>query len=908
MKMSRRTFLKRSAGSLAAIALAAGTGVSINAFESAAVTTTQDEWKSAFCGLCHYPCCATKVRVVNGVAVEVKGDENGPNEGRLCVRGNSVLGTLYDPYRVKKPMKRTNPEKAIDNDPGWVEISWEEALITVAKNLQGAMNYNPKSVMFAFGFGVEESHRIMPFTTAIGGGNEFTGGGGLCPEHFNQLHLNGQMLDRADLEHMEYLVEIGRTMGSDWCATSADHSNHYADAVERGLKHVVVNPHCNHAAQRGEWVPIMPGTDTAFGLALLNVIIHEIGVYDEWSLKVHSNGPYLIDDKVLNIKGRESHKGNYVFNNDGKPLVWDEELNKAVPHDSSKGETYALLGEYEIDGKKYKTAFQILVDFVKDFTPEWQEQFTTISPAKVRDIAQNLVKHAHIGSTIDIDGYTFPYRPAGILCGRGMAAHMLGISAAKAYGTVNVLLGNLDVPGGILGCSNANWYGIGPDEYGVLLARGTMQNQARGADVVYPPTLIDMSQLFPMAHTATMLSWKAINEPQKYGFDYDIRFLLLHGNDPLCSNIISDRVIDGMKKISFVTSITPYFDLPSQFCDILLPEDSLLERTTMYRMYRNEKECNDKTRGLMGTLVRQPVVEKIYDSRQFEDIMLDLIDRVGKTSEINALLNSMPLYKQVSSDYAPALTPENHLDITKKHVWRDYLEAKLKSDFGPQASFDDFKECSFKPYKLSMKESYNYYYIPEDKARLPIYYQRMVQNGEKMMQQYKEYNVKIPNWDLEHAYSHYSGMPVWQEKDANFETTAEYPYKVIQWKIHYGTTLVGNLYNNAYMQEVIDNFNPNIKCIQVPVAIANELGLKEGDTIRVEARYAGSVEGKVHITKLLHPKVIGIPGKFGSRTKYMMPLENTGVSFNRLLTDDERYLNPVSLAMEASPQVRITKV
>ena len=44
--------------------------------------------------------------------------------------------SLYNPYRVKTPLKRTNPQKGPDIDPGLVEISWEEAIDTVAKRLR----------------------------------------------------------------------------------------------------------------------------------------------------------------------------------------------------------------------------------------------------------------------------------------------------------------------------------------------------------------------------------------------------------------------------------------------------------------------------------------------------------------------------------------------------------------------------------------------------------------------------------------------------------------------------------------------------------------------------------------------------------------------------------------------------
>ncbi len=130
------------------------------------------------------------------------------------------------------------------------------------------------------------------------------------------------------------------------------------------------------------------------------------------------------------------------------------------------GENYALLGTYEVDGKTVKTAFQILKDHVKDFPPEWAEPITTIPAAKIREIANDLVSHARIGSTINIEGFEFPYRPSCIFMGRGMASHMLGVEAAKALGTVNLLLGNLDVPGGIQGTANANWYTLNPDQDG----------------------------------------------------------------------------------------------------------------------------------------------------------------------------------------------------------------------------------------------------------------------------------------------------------------------------------------------------------------------------------------------------------------------------------------------------------
>jgi anaerobic selenocysteine-containing dehydrogenase len=118
-------------------------------------------------------------------------------------------------------------------------------------------------------------------------------------------------------------------------------------------------------------------------------------------------------------------KGTRVFFEDyvrdsatKKPLVWDSAKSQAVPFDSSKGETFALTGTFQVGGQTVKPVFQVLKEYVAQFTPEWASEKTTIPAAKIREIANNLVTEARIGSTIEIDGYKFPYRPACINIGR----------------------------------------------------------------------------------------------------------------------------------------------------------------------------------------------------------------------------------------------------------------------------------------------------------------------------------------------------------------------------------------------------------------------------------------------------------------------------------------------------------
>ena len=65
-----------------------------------------------------------RIKWIEGNPADVLG-----GEGKICVKGASAMRVLYDPDRLKWPLKRTNPKKGKDEDPGWVKISWELPLI-----------------------------------------------------------------------------------------------------------------------------------------------------------------------------------------------------------------------------------------------------------------------------------------------------------------------------------------------------------------------------------------------------------------------------------------------------------------------------------------------------------------------------------------------------------------------------------------------------------------------------------------------------------------------------------------------------------------------------------------------------------------------------------------------------------
>ncbi len=94
-----------------------------------------EKWVSTACDRC-YVGCGIKVHVLNDVVVGIEGDPDNPlNRGKMCAKGKAGIMAHYNPNRVKTPLKRTNPKKGIGVDPQWQEMSYQEALSSIAEDL-----------------------------------------------------------------------------------------------------------------------------------------------------------------------------------------------------------------------------------------------------------------------------------------------------------------------------------------------------------------------------------------------------------------------------------------------------------------------------------------------------------------------------------------------------------------------------------------------------------------------------------------------------------------------------------------------------------------------------------------------------------------------------------------------------
>lgn len=842
------------------------------------------------CRMCMQGDCLTLVHIKDGVVTRVEGRPNAPpNFGNLCPRGNSAVMNLYNPYRIKSPMKRTNPEKGLDVDPGWVEISWEEALELVAQRFKEVREKDARGLVVCEGWGNRESILRVPFEKAFGTPNEVGSHGVLCTVHLGTdlVHSNFP-ISVVDLQYCQYHITLGRSIGPNFATTGGIRK--FAQALDRGMKLVVVDPRCSPEASKGEWVPIRPGTDLAFLLAMAHVMFYEIEKYDEWFLKNRTNAPYLIDEAGEYVRDKVS----------GAPLMWDPEEGRAKPW-NSEFKDVALRGEYVVDGKKCEPAFEAVRRGFASYTPEWQEPITTVPAETVRRIAREFVEAAQIGSTILIDGTEFPFRPVSLNCERNVMNHRGGTYADLVGKIINMLVGAIEVPGSCLGCGKRGPV-LKPGDDGTV----EPSYEAVGIPFTFPPLHADMAEFYPHRHTTPQMVAKAILEPEKYHLSYEIGAWLTIGANPIKMVAQPQVFVEALKKVPFVVTIGYHIDEMAIMSDVVLPEHSFLERLRVAVFWPEHQAVSGETNSVKMICMRQPV-PPLYNTKHVDEILMEIADRMGILLGPGGVYDQLnQLTDHIVGDEGLVLKDPYKLDINRRYSIEEIYDNLVKSWIGDGRGLEYLSEVGYHGCQLSRKYGYNYYYFPENKTRHPFYFYRLKKSGEKLRDGLRKYGISFPGVkDEEHIFELYKPIPVWVE-NSELRAPEEYDMFAINFKTPFFSSSVGDPQGNPWLRELTKD-DPYEERVWINSETAKRKGLRDGDLVRIESRYGWTL-GIIKVTELIHPEVVGIPGGYGPGTVQSNPRHREGPHFNSLLSVDDETFDGISCGIELAPRVKVVKI
>ncbi len=273
INFTRRDFLK--VGGAAAGALALGHFIPPRVAEAARLSGILDATDSGYipsmCEMCVWR-CGLLAKVEQGRVVKLEGNPDHPHSrGNLCPRGQSGLMNTYDPDRVLNPLIRVGKR----GEGLFRKASWEEALDLVAQNmLDIKQKYGAEAMVFSSTHNLSQP-LFENLLYAFGSPNYGTQRS-LC---FNAMIVSNLMTygmeepARIYDDNLSYILLTGRNLFE---AISTSETHDLSAAIDRGAKVVYLDPRFTKtAAKASEWLPIKPGMDLAFHLALLNVIVNE---------------------------------------------------------------------------------------------------------------------------------------------------------------------------------------------------------------------------------------------------------------------------------------------------------------------------------------------------------------------------------------------------------------------------------------------------------------------------------------------------------------------------------------------------------------------------------------------------------------------------------------------------------
>ncbi len=836
------------------------------------------------------------VKVEDGVAREVEPNFAAaavhPGGGKVCVKAYGLVQKTYHPDRVLQPMKRTNPRKGHDEDPGWAPISWDEALELISRKLVGirktglldASGYPRVAASFGGGGTPQSYMGSFPAFLAAWGPVDMGFGSGQGVKCYHSEHLYGELWHRGftvspDTPLTEYLISCGANVeASGGVAGVWRHAN----ARARGMKRVQVEPHLSvTGACSAEWVPIKPKTDAAFLYALIHVLLHEAPRERlDWDfLFKHTSSPYLVGAHGYYLREPAS----------GAPIVAAALEAKETHVALEIGADGEVLGEGRLEGE---TAFAKLVAHMQPYSPEWAAQICDIPAARIRRIANEYLDAAHVGETIEIEGKTLPFRPVAVSLGKTVTNGWGGFECCWARTLLATLVGALEVPGGILGTTvrlnrpmserhksvradadGLMAYPFNPTDAKHWSARPNIRNAYR--------SMVPLAADGPWSQALgpTHFSWMFLDAtPPGLPRVTLPEVWFLYRTNPAISFWDTAALEDRMTRFPFVVAFAFTRDETNHYADVLLPDATDLESLQLIRI--GGSKYIEQFWDHEGFALRQPAIAPRGGARDFTDIATALAERTGLLEPYNAAINKGTLGVRLGEFALDVATPHQSAAI-----WDAVCRAASFELSGGKESngLAWWKENGLATKPFPRTAWYLFPTLAAKGLRFEMPYQeRLLRIGTELGRRLHERDMNW--WDRQLA--EYQALPAWKDFPGLWDSGPQHPFWLLTSRsMQYAW---GGNVGMQMIKEVADNIAGHGGVI-LNTATARRLGIEEGDWLEIATPHR-AVRAKAVPRQGIRPDTLLLLGQFGHwatpvAKDFGMPSMNSLVPMSIELTD-----------------------
>jgi len=264
-------------------------------------------------------------------------------------------------------------------------------------------------------------------------------------------------------------------------------------------------------------------------------------------------------------------------------------------------------------------------------------------------------------------------RPAVVIGERGPAYGPDDLHTRMAIHSLNALVGNLGVRGGLLIQGELPLAPLPPGQQDEAAKRGLGHPRVDGAGRGQYLLVSNAPQVLPERILA--------------GKPYPINALFLFATNPLANHPAKEQFAEAMKRIPFVVSFSPFLDESSSMADLILPDHTYLERWQ-----------DDQVTHLAGFTcfsLARPAATPLHQTRNTADVILQLAKALG-----GGVAESFPWEKYDDLLYEGA---RGLYEAGRGHVVSAHAEESLRKILERQGywapefeSYDDFWDALLK--------------------------------------------------------------------------------------------------------------------------------------------------------------------------------------------------------------------
>ncbi len=591
-KFGRRSFLKGSAAAAAVAGVAVASpestikkALAVKDEEGTAMALMQEE---IFAGHCRGNCfggCFLNIHVRDGKVVRTSARDFPDNRyKRVCLKGLTHHERIYDPNRLKYPMKRVGERGSGE----WERISWDEAITTIADGWKTNMEkYGKSSNSFCFGSG------SWGCLSGVGLGEPFSRirsliGGASIDQSFDLafvyqssrmlgMDFNAAFNEPADMMNANTIIVWGGNP-----VESQIHNWHFiAKAIEKGAKLIVIDPIFTETASKAHYyIPVKSGTDGALAMAMCNVVIEE-NLTDIAFLKKSSVAPFLVkesDGKYLRL----SDIGRMPEGGIDEIVVRGADGTVGLP---SEIEDPVINGTFTINNVKVTTAYDLLLKSLAGFTPEKAEGICNIPADTIREIARVYGKNT----------------PGTIYHGFAMDHFVTGHYSYFASIALAILTGNVGKAG-----ASAGWC----YSYGANVVSGAMSFPSG-----FEPGPSVSNTILPEVMESKMYDGKPL----------DLKSVFIYCINPVGNVAQRKKTIEFLQQLDMVVVAEMTLSETAKYADIVLPVAHWFEVNDI---------CGNNTQHPFITF-QEKAVEPPFECKNHLEIAKLLADKLGFSEYFN---------------------------------------------------------------------------------------------------------------------------------------------------------------------------------------------------------------------------------------------------------------------------------